>query len=95
MLRDHELIFLLFNCLIESDKALTTRENIHAKLSSYTPDQIQYHLVLMVGQEWVELFTDGARMTWQGHDHFDSELANDGENIDKPTADGVGLDIVK
>jgi len=95
MLRDHELIFLLFNCLIDSDKALTTREHIQSKLNSFTPDQIQYHLVLMNGQGWVELYTDGVRMTWEGHDHFDSEYANDGETVDKPTASGVGLDIVK
>ena len=78
MKRDMQLIYLIFNVLIDTDdKSVTSRKKIDSALNSYSKETIDYHLALMSGQKWIEIFTDGIRMTWDGHDYYDTEFVDD------------------
>jgi len=101
MLRNMDLVYFLFVSMIESNGHVTTHDDILASVNGqvkdgeFSRDHIMYHLNLMKGKEWVELFTDGARMTWDGHDYFDSEYITDDSEVDKTTGPEVDLTIVE
>jgi hypothetical protein len=80
--------------MIQSGELVVSNDEFHKQLSSYTEAQIKYHLHLMKEKEWIHMYSDGSRMTWEGHDYFDDNFVDNSAEVSNTPAADVKLNVV-